>query len=56
MGFGYCIVELMAIIVLTIKLKIDNNSFINQYSIIPLFHYSMIEAETQTSKNFLYFH
>jgi hypothetical protein len=26
------------------------------YSIIPLFHYSMIEAKTQASKNTLYFH
>ncbi len=26
------------------------------YSIVPLFHYSMIEAKTHASKNTLYFH
>jgi hypothetical protein len=49
-GLGYWSVGLMAIIVLTIKLKMDNTFKKTHYSIIPLFHYSMIEAKTQTSK------
>jgi len=28
----------------------------NHYSIIPLFHYSIIEAKIQASKNILHFH
>jgi 23S rRNA A1618 N6-methylase RlmF len=40
----------MAIIVLKIKLKMDKNFKNTHYSIIPPFHYSMIEAKTQTSK------
>jgi len=47
----YWAVGLMAIIGLTIKLKMDN-ILIKK----PLFHYSMIEAKTQVSKNILYFH
>ena len=56
MGLGYCNVGLMVIIVLTTNLKMDNILKKNHYSIIPLFHYSMIEAETQTSDNTKYFH
>ncbi len=52
----------MAIIVLAIKLKMDNFLKKTHYSIVPLFHYfypvklflhftgAMIEAKTQTSK------
>ncbi len=45
----------MVIIVLTTKLEMDNILKKNHYSIIPLFHYSMIEAEAQTSDNTQYF-
>ncbi len=47
---GYCSVGLMTIIVLTIKLKMDNILKKTHYSIIPLFHYSLVEAKTQISK------
>ncbi len=53
---GYWIVGLMVIIVLTTKLEMANILKKNHYSIIPLFHYSMIEAEAQTSDNTQYFH
>jgi hypothetical protein len=43
-------VGLMGIIFLTVKLKMDNILQQTHYSIIPLFHYSMAEAKTQTSK------
>ncbi len=56
MGLGYWIVGLMVKIVLTTKLEMDNILRKNHYSIIPLFHYSMIEAEAQTSDNTQYFH
>ncbi len=46
----------MVIIVLTTKLEMANILKKNHYSIIPLFHYSMIEAEAQTSDNTQYFH
>jgi len=59
---GYCSVGLMALIVLTIKLKMDNILLKNPLfsprrrlhrlyepeAIIPLFHYSIIEVKTQT--------
>ena len=35
----------------TIKFKMDGIRLKNHYSIIPLFHYSMIETNTQTLKN-----
>jgi|GEM_PF-1811406 len=44
----------MAIIVLKIKLKMDNTFKKTHYSIIPPFHYSMIEAKTQTSKYLIF--
>jgi hypothetical protein len=47
MGMGYWIVGLMVIVVLTTKFKMDNILRKTHYSIIPLFHYSMIEAEDQ---------
>ena len=53
---GYRIVGLMVLIVLTTKLEMDNILRKNHYSNIPLFHYSMIEAEAQTSYNTQYFH
>jgi hypothetical protein len=40
---------LMSMLVLKIKVKWIT-SYKNQYSSIPLFHYSRIEAKTQTSK------
>jgi hypothetical protein len=40
---GYWSVGLMVVIVLTIKLKMVNTLKKNQYSIIPIFHYSMIK-------------
>jgi hypothetical protein len=49
-------VGLMAIIVLTIKLKIDNILKKTHYSIIPIFQYSIIEAKTPASKNNRYCH
>jgi hypothetical protein len=55
MGMGYWIVGFMVIIVLTTKLEMDNILLKNHYSIIPLFHYSMIEAEAQNSDNTQYF-
>jgi hypothetical protein len=56
MRLGYCNVGLTAIIVFTAKLKMADILKKNHYSIIPLFHYSLIEAETQTSDNTQYFH
>jgi hypothetical protein len=72
MGFGLRLVEhtprgayaserimecwVNGIIVLTIKLKTDNILEKTQCSIIPRFHYSIIEAKSQTAKNILYFH
>ena len=67
---GYCNVGLMGIIVLTIKLKMDNILLKNPLfsprrrlhrlyepeAIVPLFHYSIVETKTQASKNLLYFH
>jgi hypothetical protein len=61
---GYWSVGLTALIVLTIKLKRDNivlknplfsprrrlHSLYEPEAIIPLFHYSIIEAKTKTSK------
>jgi CRISPR/Cas system-associated endonuclease Cas1 len=40
----------------TTNFKMDNFLFKNHYSIIPLFHYSKIEVESQTSINTQYFH
>ncbi len=51
----YCNVGLMVEFVLPIKLN-RQHPFKNHYSIIPLCHYSMIEAKTQTSNITLYFH
>jgi hypothetical protein len=47
---GYWSVGSMAVIVLTIKLKMENILLKTHYSIIPLFHYSMSEAKIQSSK------
>jgi hypothetical protein len=44
----------MALFVLTIKIVMDNILLNNQYSIIPLFQYSINGAKTQTLNNTKY--
>ena len=50
MGFGILEDWVNGVIVLTIKLKMDNILQKTHDSIIPQFHYSMIEAKSKTSK------
>ena len=38
------------------KIKMDYILLKNQYSILPIFHYSMNEVKTQTSNNTTYFY
>jgi len=47
---GYWSVGIIALRGGRIKLKTDNFLLKTQYSIIPIFHHSMIEAKTQPSK------
>jgi hypothetical protein len=37
------------------KIKMDNVLLITLYSIIPLLHYSVVDAKSQTSEIILYF-
>jgi len=41
---------MMEMIVLTIKLKMDDILYETRYSIIPSFHFPMIEVKTHASK------
>jgi hypothetical protein len=55
MGLEYCNYGLMVREGGTTKFKMGNILYNTQYSIIPIFHYSMSEAETQIPNNTQYF-